>query len=320
VDHKHTRKRHRSKSPAAGVNHQQETFQSTNIVTTDGASPPSVAATNNTNTLVEIAKVNFCDLCIGIFTERESSPSPIGIVNKLRRHRFYFQSIAVLDPESVSIESAEAMLNPDFVRFKIQMWTQHLRDAVLDRLRTLPGLNLLQEDDVYVLPFEEVQLVCKPGSITQSIKLMDKPKSYLRLNETLDLFFECDSLSTAYILAEKLRSIPLFLFEKWELALECRGLILQNAEMRGALLQKSPIYKFNLSAESTIQPVMRKTGQLNESTSIITNNSSFFIAHRVASIIFVFFFQITVLRGPIYRLLLAVQECLLVELVVCIGK
>jgi hypothetical protein len=175
-------------------------------------------------------------------------------VNKLRRRRFYFEPIAVLDPESISIESAEAMFNPDFVQFKIQMWTQRLRDAVLDRLRTLPGLYHIQEDDVYVLPFEEVQLVCKPGSITQSIKLMDKPKSYHRLNETLDFFLECDSLSTAYILAEKLRSIPLFLLEKWELALECRGLTLLKNEP-SAPLQNSLIFKFDLSADSAILPV-----------------------------------------------------------------
>ena len=205
---------------------------------------------------------------MGIFTDRESSPSPIEIVNKLRRRHFYFEPIAVLDPESVSIESPEAMLNPDFVRFKIQMWNQGLRLAVLYRLRTLPDLDLIQENDVHVLPFERVQLVCKPGSITQSIRLVDKPKSYLRLNETLDFFFERDSLSTAYILAENLRSIPLFLLEKWELALECRGLTLLNDEKRRASLQKSPIFKFYLPAEPAIQLVtMRKTDQLYESTS-----------------------------------------------------
>ena len=177
VDHKHTRKRHRSKSPAFGVNHQQEAFQSTSIAPDNTNPPPGAAGNNNMNPLVKIAKVKFRDFCIGIFTERDSSPSPFEIVKKLRRRRFYFEPIAFLDPESIVIESAQAMINPDFVRFKIQMWNQRLRDAVLARLRALPDLYLTQEDDVYVLPFEEVQLVCKPGSIdTQSIKLIDKPR------------------------------------------------------------------------------------------------------------------------------------------------
>ena len=195
------------------------------------------------------------------------------------------------------------MLNPDFVRFKIQMWNQGLRLAVLDRLRTLPGLNLIQEDDVHVLPFERVQLVCKSGSFTQSIKFMDKPKSYHRLNETFDFFFECDSLSTAYILAEKLRSIPLFLLEKWELALECRGLTLPRNEP-SAILQNSPIFKFSLSAEPAIQPsTIRKTDQLNEFRSIITSYSSFFSTGIICNILFCLFFsQIRVPHGLLVEL------------------
>lgn len=99
---------------------------------------------------------------------------------------------------------------------------------MLDRLRSLPSLKGgdIQEDDVHLFPYEEVQLVVKTDSVPKSIRLADEVNSYRRLCKSLDFVFECDLPSVADSLAANLKKNPELILKKWKLALECRGLAL----------------------------------------------------------------------------------------------
>lgn len=180
--------------------------------------------------IVEIAKVNFKNFFITIFTEDVRNPK-----------RFFFQPLVLLDPKSIISES-HGFLQQDVIRLTIQMWNPEIRSKVLDRLRSLPSLSNVNvhEDDIYVLPFEEVQLVHKPGSIHQSIRMLDEPKRYHRLSESLHFYLLCDSAPDANAFAEDFRRNPEFVLENSQLALECRGLSL------GYPIGNRPNFKYNI--------------------------------------------------------------------------
>ena len=114
------------------------------------------------------------------------------------------------------------------------MWNQDLRSKVLERLRSLPSLSnvIIHEDDVCVMPYEEVQLICDPGTgLDDSIKLMDRPTSYLRFPESLDFYLLCDSLSVANSLVGDIRQNPEFTLSNLQLKLECRrGLVMEESQ------------------------------------------------------------------------------------------
>jgi len=134
-----------------------------NIITNDqpaGASGDSPLKPS----MVQIAQVNHHNFLIRIFTD-SSEENP---------RRFFFEPVVLLDPKSIIAESF-GFLKQDFIRFTIKMWNQDLRSKVLERLRSLPSLAnvIIQEDDVCVMPYEEVQLVCDPGTgLNNSIKLV----------------------------------------------------------------------------------------------------------------------------------------------------
>jgi len=207
-----------------------------------GDAKPSlnVNPTNLPQQITEVAKLNFREMSVKIFTNSSSEKQ------KNNSPRFFFEPIVMLDPKSVIIQSQE-LFKEEVVRFTIQMWTPEIRSKVLDRLR-LKNLKF-EEDDVTVMPYDEVQLVYKPGSIHPSIKIMEEATPYHRLNEKLDFFLLCDSPSTAKGLAENLRNFPEFVVRKWQLALECRGLALDPLITDCEAIQKErPIFKLFVSS------------------------------------------------------------------------
>jgi len=138
----------------------------------------------------------------------------------------------------------------DVLRFKMQMWNVELRLKVLERLRELDSLRdvKIEEDDICIMPFEEVQLVCTSGSLPQSISLTDKPTSYLRSNETLDLFLLCNDPSSSNILARDFGQSPDLFFNEWNVKLVCRGLAMESGNAPAGLnLAERPTFSFNIS-------------------------------------------------------------------------
>ena len=83
------------------------------------------------------------------------------------------------NPKSL-INKYHGLLKQYFARITIQMWNAEMRDKVLERPRSTPGLShlKLREDDICFMPHEDVQLVCK-SDISQSIRLLQQPTSLL---------------------------------------------------------------------------------------------------------------------------------------------
>jgi len=189
---------------------------------------------NSPQLLVKVGELSYREITIKIFTDRASEK------NQNSPASFFFEPIALLDPKSVIIQP-QNLFKKDVVRFSIQMWNQDLRSKVLDHLRLdHPGIK---EKNVHVMPYEEVQLVGKPESIHQSIKIMEEAVPYYRLNEKLGFFLLCDSPSIAVTLADNLRHYPEFVVRKWQLNLECRGLALDSSMNDN----KSSSFKFVVS-------------------------------------------------------------------------
>ena len=166
--------------------------------------------------LTQIAKVKYLNFLVGIFTDSsEWNPS-----------RFFFQPVVLLDPE-ITVHQTQGLLKQDYLRLTIQMWNLELRSKVLERLKSLPNFaNLnIQEDDVCVMPFEEVKLLYDPSkSLSNSFKMTDRPVSYLRSQESIDFYLICDSSSAAQALADEFRLNPEFTLSNLQLELECKGL------------------------------------------------------------------------------------------------
>ena len=175
---------------------------------------------NSTQPLIQVGEMSYEGTSIKIFTDRASERS------KNSHPRFFFEPIVILDPKIITTQSQE-LFKEDVVHFTIQMWTPEIRSKVLDRLR-LKNFEV-DEEDVTVMPFDEVQLVNKPESIHSSIKIMEEAIPYHRLNEQLEFFMLCDSPARAQTLADNLRLYPAFVVRKWQLALECRGLGLNSS-------------------------------------------------------------------------------------------
>lgn len=128
------------------------------------------------------------------------------------------------------------------------MWNDEVCSKVLERLRSLPTLQSVQieEEDVCVMPFEEVQLVCrKAGGISPSIRLLDEPTSYSRFNQNLDFYLLCDAPSSASVLADDFRQAPEFTLKGWQLKLECRGLSIKTDTVPARC--EPPTFLFNIS-------------------------------------------------------------------------
>lgn len=194
--------------------------------------------------LIQVAKLQYHEFTVKIFTD--------GLSGKINNSpRFFYEPIVVLDPKSVTIQSQD-LSKEDVVSFSIQMWNIEIYHKVLELLR----LKKLEVDgnDVSVVPYEDIQLVGKPGSIHPSIKIMEDVISYHRQNEKLEFFLLCDSSVTAQNLADNLRKSPSFLVRKWQLALECRGLALNPSLTDGkASPINRPFFKLFVSTLPTVQ-------------------------------------------------------------------
>ncbi len=105
--------------------------------------------------IVQIGKVRYHNFLIGIFTDStEKNP-----------HRFFFEPIVLLDLKSISSQTNQ-LFKQDVVHFTLKMWNTELRSKVLERVQSMPTFKELQidEEDICVMPYEEVQLVLKPVS------------------------------------------------------------------------------------------------------------------------------------------------------------
>ena len=208
--------------------------------------PADLTGMNGPQLVSEVAELSYQGFTIKIFSEVTS-----GKINN--SPLFFFEPIVVLDLKSVVIQSQE-LFEEDVVRFTIQMWTLEIRSKVLELLRI--ASPEIQEKDVRVMPYEDVQLVCNPGSIHHSIKIMEEAIPYNRMNEKLDFFLLCDSPSTAKRLSENLRHYPEFVVRKWQLALECRGLVLNpvgKTDDKSSIMDR-PSSKFVVSILPTVGP------------------------------------------------------------------
>jgi len=218
----------------------------------------SAMSTSKSPSVVEIAKVSFNGFVVRIFTDIHISKNNVRC--------FYFEPVVTLDPSSIVSESNE-LLKQDLVRFKIKMWDARfkikmwdaaIRFKVINRLRSLPSLKDvdIQDEDVHVMPYEEVQLVANPDTVPKSIRLSNKPFLYRRLNDNIDFVLECDTPSVAESLAGNLKKNPELIINKWELALVCRGFAYSSAgssEMTSSegVEKHRPTWTFNVSTLSS---------------------------------------------------------------------
>ncbi len=193
--------------------------------------------------LIQIAKVTYHNCLISIFTDSEEK----------NPRRFFFEPVFLLDLKSI-VSQSRGFFKQNFIRFTVQIWNQEIRSKVLERLRSLPCFSVvnIQEEDVCVLPYEEVQLVGDPGDAFNSIRLLDRPNSYLRSPESLNFYLLCDTSSVANELADDFREDPEFTMSSLRLELECRGLLLGTGTnpvelMASNLISQRPTYRFKLS-------------------------------------------------------------------------
>jgi len=219
--------------------------------TTGKVQQPEASASIDEPFFEELSQISYKGYIIRVFSD----------IHSPRKHprRFYFEPAVFLVPESIASESNE-LLKKNLVRFKIQMWDAEIRSKVLEQLRSLPSLTNVEIrlEDVRVLPYKEVQLVVKPGSLDKSnIRLPDEATSYRRLDESLDFFFLCDLPTVAEALADNLKRNPDVIVRMWNLALECRGLAVANGvvESLDKMSSKDSTYKV-----STLQLSIDATG------------------------------------------------------------
>jgi len=187
--------------------------------------------------IFEVAKVRFHDLLIRIYSDS---------LDSIRR-QFFFEPLVLLDPKSI-VSKLHNSLQQNYIQITIQMWNDEVRSKVLERLRSLPTLQRVQieEEDICVMPFEEVQLVCrKSGGISPSIWLLDEPTSYFRYNQNLNFSLLCDAPSTASAFADDFRQNPEFTVKEWQLKLECRGLSSKTGTIPAG--SEPPTSLFNIS-------------------------------------------------------------------------
>jgi len=131
------------------------------------------------------------------------------------------------------------------------MWNLEIRSKVLERLRSLKSLKNIEieEEDICVMPFEDVQLVCKSGSLPPFISLTAKPTPYLRSNENLDFYLLVGESSCANVLAHDIRQNPEFsLINDWQLKLECHGFATESGTTpAGSTISPRPTRAYTIS-------------------------------------------------------------------------
>ena len=191
--------------------------------------------------LVEVAQVSYREFFIKIYTD---SLNP--------RRRFFFEPIVQLDRNQIVIENYD-LFQHDVIRFTIQMWNQELCSKVLERLKSLTEFDgiKIHQDDIYVLPFEEVYLVHEPGSIPESVQLVKRPISYHRMQANVHFYLLSNSSAAALALAGDFPRNPEFSLKKWQLTLVGRGLALGKAARVAS--SDRPILSFNVSTVAPTQ-------------------------------------------------------------------
>ena len=117
----------------------------------------------------------------------ETYSSELSSITTNVRRKTSIRASGQQNPKSI-IDKSHGLLKQYFARITIQMWNAEMRDKVLERPRSTPGLShlKLREDDICVMPLEDVQLVCK-SDISQSIRLLQQPTSLL-VSAILQLF------------------------------------------------------------------------------------------------------------------------------------
>jgi len=213
-------------------------------------SPSSLADASSPFTLITQVKYN--NLLVKIFS---------GSTEKNQR-QFFFEPLVFVDPKSIVSKScSHGSLKQDFIRLTIQMWNEELRSKVLERLQSLECLQNVQfgEEDIYVMPFEDVQLVCKSDSLPHFISLTDKSTPYLRSNEDLDFYLLVDESSSANVLAHDIRQNPdFYLINEWQLKLECRGFATESgATSAESTVSQSPTRSYSISIGSNDIPTSK---------------------------------------------------------------
>jgi len=182
--------------------------------------------------LIEVARTRYRDYLISIYAETTYG-------GKDSNRRYYFEPLVIFNPSSVVWES-HGILKQNFVRFSIQMWNAELHSKVLDCLsNTFVGVR---EENVNVMPYEEVQLSFSKVNPLQSFRVMNEPVLYVRQNEALDFYFLCDLPDAAETLADDFRHNPEFSLRNFPLKLNCKGLALRNATD-----MDRPSFTFNVS-------------------------------------------------------------------------
>lgn len=114
--------------------------------TNSNASPSSA--------LSYIAKVKYHHQLIKIYSDSSE------------KIQFFFEPLVLLDPKSI-LSKSHSRGSVNFIQLTIQMWNESLRFKVLERLRSLETFQnvKIEEEDICVIPFDEVQLICKSGGL-----------------------------------------------------------------------------------------------------------------------------------------------------------
>jgi len=207
--------------------------------------PEEAPPKNPTHQIVEVTTLNYQGFTIKIFSDVISE-------NNNHPRRFYFEPIVLLDPQSVIIQSQQLLVQQNIVRFSIQMWNSEIRSKVLDHLRHKKFEP--DEDNVSVMPYKTVNLVGEAGRMQQSFKILEEATSYHRQNEKLDFFLLCDSSSTAQFIGYRLRHFPEMFVRECKLALECRGLSMNQSMINEASDTEHPLFKLYVSTVQTVEP------------------------------------------------------------------
>ncbi len=153
----------------------------TTVATTSTSMTPTTKPRTTTPpppTLAEIPKIIYRGSTIRIFVDAsERNPS-----------RIFYDPLVQLDPESITAHSQK---NLNQVSFKIIMWEPELRRQVFYRVKSLNGQNFnvtkIVENDIHVLPFEEIKLYSDKPVEGTYIR-----QSYNGQNEHLYFIIECN--------------------------------------------------------------------------------------------------------------------------------
>ena len=184
--------------------------------------------------------------------------SYIRVFHEKYKFQYFYDPLVQLDPNSIIVES-NSLLEKYVVRFTIQMWNSEIRAKVFARLKSVLPSHYrpdeeTQEEDICVLPFEEVQLVQKEGGIHPSVQLMNEPKSYLQPSESLNFYFICDSALAANDFAEDFRRNPDFVLGNSQLTLKCRDVFFSHPiKSRGILKYRVTTFQ-NLHSSAPSEP------------------------------------------------------------------